>query len=205
MTFVASSFLLGLSAGLSPGPLLVLLVSETLRHGLGAGVRVAVAPLLTDLPIVALALLALGSLADVAPVMGALSLTGAAFIAWLGWGGLRYRAAGGDQAPAPARPLAKAVLTNFLNPNPYLFWLLVGAPTVLQAWRLSAAAAVAFVTVFYLLLVGCKVTIAVLVHRSRGLLQGRGYVWTVRALGAALLVYALVFAREGARLLGLAG
>lgn len=50
--FLLSGILLGLSGGLAPGPLLTLVASETLRHGARAGVRVALAPLLTDLPIV---------------------------------------------------------------------------------------------------------------------------------------------------------
>ena len=43
---------LGLAAGVSPGPLLALVVSATLERGFGAGLRVASAPLVTDLPII---------------------------------------------------------------------------------------------------------------------------------------------------------
>ncbi|NCD26558.1 MAG: hypothetical protein EOL86_13335, partial [Deltaproteobacteria bacterium] len=50
----ASGLVLGLSAGLSPGPLLTLMLSETLRHGVRAGLLVAVAPLISDLPIIIL-------------------------------------------------------------------------------------------------------------------------------------------------------
>jgi len=42
---------LGLAAGASPGPLLTLVVSSTLARGFGAGLRVALAPVLTDAPI----------------------------------------------------------------------------------------------------------------------------------------------------------
>ena len=45
----------GLAAGLMPGPLLALVIQQTLRHGPGEGIKVAAAPLLTDLPIVAAA------------------------------------------------------------------------------------------------------------------------------------------------------
>jgi threonine/homoserine/homoserine lactone efflux protein len=34
----------GLSAGLSPGPLLTLVIAETLKRGIAAGIRIAVAP-----------------------------------------------------------------------------------------------------------------------------------------------------------------
>jgi len=47
---------LGLSAGLSPGPLLALVIVQTLTYSVREGVKVAAAPLVTDLPIVLAAL-----------------------------------------------------------------------------------------------------------------------------------------------------
>jgi threonine/homoserine/homoserine lactone efflux protein len=46
--------LLGLAAGFSPGPLTVLVIGETLRHGLRSGLQVAIAPILTDIPVILL-------------------------------------------------------------------------------------------------------------------------------------------------------
>ncbi|MCD6225405.1 MAG: hypothetical protein J7K32_07820 [Deltaproteobacteria bacterium] len=54
LTFLTAGTILGLSAGLIPGPLLTLVISETLRHNIKAGIKIAVAPLLTDLPIIGL-------------------------------------------------------------------------------------------------------------------------------------------------------
>ena len=44
-------FLLGAPAGFSPGPMLVLIISETLRRGIHAGAKVAFMPLITDIPL----------------------------------------------------------------------------------------------------------------------------------------------------------
>ena len=52
LPFLFAGLVLGLSGGLVPGPLLTLVASETLRHGAAAGIRVALAPLLTDAPII---------------------------------------------------------------------------------------------------------------------------------------------------------
>lgn len=49
--FLTIGAALGLSAGLAPGPLLTLVISETLQHGVKSGVKVALAPVITDLPI----------------------------------------------------------------------------------------------------------------------------------------------------------
>ena len=58
-----TGMLFGLSAGLAPGPLLALGIAQTLRFGAGQGVRVALAPLITDLPIIVGCVLLVGSAA----------------------------------------------------------------------------------------------------------------------------------------------
>ncbi|OGT32916.1 MAG: hypothetical protein A2W28_01290 [Gammaproteobacteria bacterium RBG_16_51_14] len=50
--FLVTGAVLGISAGLAPGPLLALVVTETLKHGIRTGVRVALVPVCTDLPII---------------------------------------------------------------------------------------------------------------------------------------------------------
>jgi threonine/homoserine/homoserine lactone efflux protein len=45
MTALASGAFLGLACGLAPGPLLALLLAQTLRHGPREGCKVALAPL----------------------------------------------------------------------------------------------------------------------------------------------------------------
>ena len=55
---------LGMYAAFSPGPLFVLLISQTLKHGYNEGVKVAFAPLITDLPIIIASLLFLSLIAE---------------------------------------------------------------------------------------------------------------------------------------------
>jgi len=202
LQYLASGVLLGLNAGIAPGPLLTLLVSETLRHGFRGGLKIAIAPLITDLPIVAVALLVLSRAPVADTFLGVLSLGGAAFLTWLGWQGLRFRAAATEERPSPPRSLRKGVLTNFLNPHPYMFWLLVGGPTVVKGAERGLMAPAAYLAGFYLLLVGTKVLLALAVDRSRALLNSRGYVLANRCLGALLLLYAAIFAFQGLRTLG---
>ena len=144
IAFLLSGILLGLSSGLSPGPLLTLVVSETLRHGARAGIGVALAPLLTDLPIILAAVLLLRPLTDQTVPLALINLGGGLYLAWLGIQGVRFR--GAELEPSdPAGSLRRGVIANFLNPSPYLFWLAVGAPTVLAAWREGWPAAARFI------------------------------------------------------------
>jgi threonine/homoserine/homoserine lactone efflux protein len=48
LSFLTTGTILGLSAGFAPGPLLALVVSETLQHDMKAGVKVALAPILQN-------------------------------------------------------------------------------------------------------------------------------------------------------------
>lgn len=121
----------GLAAGLLPGPLRALVIQQTLRHGPGEGIKVAAAPLLTDLPIVAAALLAVNWLADADGILGAMSLLGAAFLGYLAYESVTTDLAAHDGPANAPRSLQKGVAANLLNPHPYLFWFTVGAPTLL--------------------------------------------------------------------------
>ncbi len=198
--FLLSGILLGLSGGLAPGPLLTLVASETLRHGARAGIRVALAPLLTDLPIILATVLLLRPLTDQTVPLALIHFGGGLYLAWLGLGGVRFRGAELESTDPPGS-LRRGVIANFLNPSPYLFWLAVGAPTVLAAWREGWLAAAVFIVAFYVLLVGSKVLLAVALGRARRLLRSGGYIFLMRGLGLLLLAYALLFLRAGGRLL----
>jgi threonine/homoserine/homoserine lactone efflux protein len=205
LSYAVTGLVLGLSAGLSPGPLLALVVSETLQHGMGAGLRVAAAPLITDLPIVLLTLAVLARLPETAAVMGVLSLAGGLLLARFAWEGLTFRGGPAPEGGGDTGALWKGVGANLLNPAPYLFWLTVGGPLLLGALPGRPLAAAGFAGAFYACLVGSKVLVAVAAHRSRSWLGGRMYVWIQRVLGAALGLYAARFAWEGLRGLGWMG
>ncbi|MGC9308108.1 MAG: LysE family transporter [Thermoplasmatota archaeon] len=190
---------LGLPAGLLPGPLLTLVISEAVHHGRHAGMRVAAAPLFSDAPIIAVTVLVLSQLAAFHGILGAISLVGAYFLCLLA-----YRSFSVEQADAGEHPrsLAKGITANVLNPNPYLFWFSVGAPLLVEAWQTNATAAVTFLAAFYTSLIGAKIVVAVLAAQSRAWLDSQGYKIVARLLGALLLGMAAWLAIDGLQLLG---
>ena len=192
----------GLRGGLSPGPLLTLVVTETLRHGPKEGVKVSVAPLLTDPPIILGTLFALSRLSDILPALGAISLLGAVFLAYLGYESLSFKGVDIDSARVKPQSIRKGVAVNFLNPNPYVFWFSIGAPMLLKALNGGAALALLFIACFYAVLVGSKILVAVVVGRSRLFLKGNRYIYTIRSLGIALLIFSILFLKDGLRNLG---
>jgi threonine/homoserine/homoserine lactone efflux protein len=192
---------LGLSAGISPGPLLALVIAQTLAYSVREGVKVAAAPLLSDLPIVLAALALTGLLASRPFLLGLLTLGGAGYLAWCGIASLRFDPRAQTQDQARPRSVQKGVLVNFLNPSPYLFWGGVGAPLLTRCWTEGAATALAFLAGFYVCLVGSKVLVAWLTGRAGPVVGGPAYALVMRGLGLALLAYAGWFALDAWRLI----
>jgi threonine/homoserine/homoserine lactone efflux protein len=195
--FLFFGVLLGLAAGFSPGPLLALVVSETLQHNIRSGVRVALAPIITDAPIIVGIFLVLKSIEKFSPVLGVISLGGALFVFYLAFDTFLA----GDYRPEvekkPPRSLRKAVLVNALSPHPYLFWASVGGPLLLKAFGIHFSHGLAFLTGFYFFLVGSKVFLAVLTGKSRSFFQGKAYRLTLRSLAILLFVFGFFLFREG--------
>ena len=200
--FLSLGVVLGLSAGFAPGPLLTLVVAETLRHGIKSGLKVALAPVLTDVPIVTVCFLLLAKLSSFRVIMGGLSLAGATFIFVLGMQAVLGKEGGQHKKSEATTSLAKGVLVNFLSPHPYLFWLTVGGPLVSRAISVDRAAPFAFVGGFYLLLIGSKMFLAAVVSRSRGFLQGGWYHMILRFLGGVLIFLSILLFKEGIAMLG---
>ena len=63
--------------------------------------------------------------------------------------------------------------------------------------------AAGFIFGFYLLLVGAKVFLAVIVGKSRRFLKSAHYVMTIRSLGIVLFGFAVMFLRDGLTFLGM--
>lgn len=204
LTSLIAGLTFGLSAGLSPGPLSTLVISQTLRHGIREGMRVALSPLITDLPIILISVFVLTRLANANAVLGVISIIGGLFVCYIAYETFtttHFEVS--EQAPAP-QSLTRGALVNALSPHPYLFWFSVGAPTMVKAMQDNGwPAALAFVIGFYVTLVGSKIVVALLVGKSRGFLMGPAYKWVMRGLGVLLLVFALLLFREGLHLFGI--
>jgi len=192
---------LGLSAGLAPGPLLALVISETLQHDIRSGVKVALAPIVTDLPIIISTVFILSKLSDFHSILGIISLIGGLFILYLGYQEIRTRGVEMNLAERRSRSFTKGVLANALSPHPYLFWFTVGAPTMTRAMNQDSGIASVFIISFYVFLVGSKIALAILVGRSRSLFSSHGYLYTLRTLGFVLCFMAFILLRDGLHLL----
>jgi threonine/homoserine/homoserine lactone efflux protein len=191
---------LGLGAGMAPGPLLGLTITATLRGGAAAGVRTAMAPLVTDTPIVLLAVLVVTSLPR--GIEQGLAVTGGAVVVWFGIEAMRSARGAGLPGPSEAAETARTALgraaaVNVLSPHPWLFWLTIGGTQLLTRGReVGWPGPALFLLGFYALLVGSKVAVALSLHVGRRWLDVTGYRRLLFASGLLLVAAGVVLAGE---------
>lgn len=200
-TAVALGAGLGLGAGLAPGPLTALVLAQALRYGTGEGLKVAIAPLLTDVPIVTVTVLLLANLASGTRALAALGAVGGGYLIVLAADMLRAGPPSPDDATDAAHSLRRGAVANALNPHPWVFWGTVGGPYLLRSSAEGLLAPAGFVLGFYGLLVGSKAGIALAAGRYRHALRGRGHVLVMRALAVLLLAFGVMLLLDAARVL----
>ena len=160
------------AAAVQPGPLFAFLVSQTLRLGWRHTLPAAFSPILSDIPIVIVVLLALSRLpiwfGRVLQVAGGVLLLYLAYQAYRRWRRHETASEAVKKESVP-RGVLQAALVNILNPGPYLGWGLIMGPLVLKGWRESPVNAVALVVAFYTTMVVCLAGIIVLFGVARNL------------------------------------
>ena len=153
----------GFVGAASPGPFQAYIISQTLRLGWRRTLGAALAPLISDPPIILLVLLVLSrippSMQHFLHIASGLFLAFLARRAWISW--RRDRAGVPVPAASSDRTLLKAVVMNFLSPGPYVYWSLVAGPTLLAGWRDSPANGIGFLVGFYATLVGTLAAIII--------------------------------------------
>ena len=194
---------LSLIAAITPGPLLTLIISETLSYGKANGVKIALAPLMTDLPIMLVSVFFLSKLAQLNELLGIISLAGAAYLAYLAYGNITTKQVN-LKSKTEARSLSKGIIANFLNPNPYIFYFSILGPLSVKAMSLNFLYGPLFLAIFLGLFVAILILIALSVHRAKRLFSSQRYVYVIRVLGLVLLFFAVSFVWESLQLFGVA-
>jgi threonine/homoserine/homoserine lactone efflux protein len=160
LSLFIKGFTLALTAVSIPGPPQAYLVSVALQAGWRRALWVAIAPLISDIPIIIGVLLVLNQMAAIVPsliqiiqVIGGLLLL---YIAWTSWklvrSGVMFGAAPEGEKPIVLEPrqiVTQAVLVNLFSPGPYLFWTTVNGPLLLGGLQQSIFHGVAFLVGFY--------------------------------------------------------
>lgn len=137
------------AAAIQPGPLQAFLLASVARQGWKRTLPAALAPIISDGPIILLAILVLNHLPDgwTRLLRGA----GGLFLLYLAWSSFRqaHKSEETTEDVQPPRTLLQAVGVNLLNPAPYLAWSLILGPALIEGWAQSPAIGIALLVSFY--------------------------------------------------------
>lgn len=203
LTYLIAGITLGFAAGISPGPLLVMVITETIKYDLKKGIKIALVPLVSDLPIVLFSLFIMYTLSDSNLILAVVSFLGALFLGYLAWENITMNSFDTTIETKQMKGFWKGVLANFLSPHPYLFWMLVGAPITIRAFRENILYSALFILTFYIFIIGTKIIVVFLTERSKRFLSSKIFIYTIKALGILLLILALILIKDGFKLTGL--
>ena len=203
LDYLIAGITLGFVAGISPGPLLTLVITETIKYNRKEGIKIALVPLISDLPIVLFSVFVVFKLSNSDYILGVISFLGAAFLLLLAVENIRIKTIQLNINKVKVKTFRKGVIANFLSPHPYLFWMLVGAPISIKAYNQSFIAAVLFIAGFYVFIVGTKIVVAILSEKSKNILSSKSYIIIVKVLGFVLLIFSIILIKDGFKFFGL--
>lgn len=136
---VGPAFALGFALGAAPGPVQVLILSETARRGFAGGVRVMLGANLTLLLILVILALGFSAAEPSASLLRALRLAGGAVLVWIAANEvrtLRGEAPAAVPADAPRRrlgPTSVGVVSVLLNPGAWIFFATTASAVIAEA------------------------------------------------------------------------
>ena len=188
---------LGLVEGIKPGPLLTMVIRETLSGGLRAGLWTAAAPIFTDGPLVIFSLFAAAWIATNPSALLVITLAGAIFLAQMGYECFGLEPPNMDEdAPPPTGSFLRGIITNLLNPNVYVFWFLIGGPLMASAADEEILAPIAYAITFLVTIMLTKAAIAYAIHRASGNISAIVYRRLLAICGLVMIGFSLYYAME---------
>ncbi|MFH1140165.1 MAG: LysE family transporter [Chloroflexota bacterium] len=210
LAIFGTSFLVGLSGAVSPGPLLVFNIRETVRHGFMAGPYVAAGHALLELATVVALAFGLTRIRDFEPAVAAIGILGGLFLVWMGAGMVRNPGHGAptaqghtsDATPHGVRePLVGGVVVSLSSPYWTIWWLTVGATLMSRSLELGAVGIAAFYLGHILSDFSWYSLVSATLASGRRLVTVRVYKGIMLACGAFLVAMGAYFVVTGVRLL----
>jgi threonine/homoserine/homoserine lactone efflux protein len=146
---------IGGTVAVAPGPLQAYLMAQSIRHGWRHTMPLILAPVITDIPIIAAVLIALVILPD--GVVQALQVVGGCVLLYMAFDTYRHLKRPPVAAPPPKEMrenFFKAVVMNALTPGPYVFWSTIAGPVFMRGWHIDPWYGYVYLLGFGIALVG---------------------------------------------------
>ena len=205
---VGAAFALGFALGATPGPVQLLILSETAKRGLEGGLRVMLGANLTLLGILVILALGFASLKPGPGVIRTLQAVGGSFLLWIGVVELRsIRDEARSTVDAPSQgavarlgPTTKGVAAVLLNPGAWVFFATTASALMADATSDGGTGAALAAAVAMAVGVSCSdLTFTILGSGGRRLFGERGLRWIRMGLAALLVAIGVAFVTQAIR------
>ena len=202
--FLVQAVGISMSGVMAPGPVTAVTIAmgQRRRH---AGAWVAVGHGIVEFPLMALIIVGLGRVFEIAGVRAAIGLAGGVMLIWMGVGMLRASRRAATTAPAAARrgPVATGIILSAGNPYFLLWWATVGLALATRAAQWGIGAFALFAVLHWLCDLVWLEALSWTSFKGSRLFGRRSERIVLAVCGAALVVFAaLFFYRAGAELAG---
>lgn len=210
LAIFGTSFLVGLSGAVAPGPLLAFNIRETVRHGFLAGPYVVTGHAVLELVVVVALALGLTQVLHSDPTKAAIGILGGLFLLWMGWGMLRNP---GQVAPGSTERhhgvaqggitelIVGGVLVSLSNPYWAIWWITVGAALMTRSLELGLVGIGAFYLGHILSDLSWYGLVSAALASGRRLITGRLYRGIMLGCGAFLAIMGGYFIVTGINVL----
>jgi threonine efflux protein len=205
---VGAAFALGFALGAAPGPVQLLILSETAKRGLEGGLRVMLGANLTLFGILVILALGFASLEPGPGVIRTLQVVGGSFLVWIGVVELRsIRDEARSTVDAPSQravarlgPTSKGVAAVLLNPGAWIFFATTASALIANATSDGGTGAALAAAMAMAIGVSCSdLTFTILGSGGRRLFGERGLRWIRMGLAALLVVIGVAFVTQAIR------
>ncbi len=201
-----TSFVVGLSGAMSPGPMLTLDIREAARRGFWAGPLIVLGHGILEFALVVALALGLSQFLDQRTLVAVISVLGGLFLVWLGVqmvrrpGALSLAPASRDSGPPKGggRNLVLAgALVSLANPYWSLWWATIGLGYLVWSLKSGPAGLASFFSGHILADLAWFGVVALAVAGGRRLMSDAVYRGISVACGAFLLLLGLYFIGTG--------
>lgn len=205
---VGAAFALGFALGAAPGPVQLLILSETAKRGLEGGLRVMLGANLTLFGILLILALGFASLEPGPGVIRTLQAVGGSFLVWIGVVELRSildEARSTVDAPSQGAvtrlgPTSKGVAAVLLNPGAWIFFATTASALMANATSDGGTGAALAAAVAMAIGVSCSdLTFTILGSGGRRLFGEQGLRWIRMGLAVLLVAIGVAFVTQAIR------
>ncbi len=186
LEYILFGFLTGFLSGITPGPLLFLAISETLKGNIKNGILVSLSPIFSDIPVLLLSLLLRKQFEHIKGMLELISIIGGIFLIYLGIKELFSKKTKVSLKTDASFSFLKGILINLLSPYTYLFWFFIGAPILEKSsiYEMLIFLFSYFSGIFFSMLI-----IVFLAEKIKTFLESKMYIILIRITGLLFIVF----------------